>query len=60
MTLSSDRRKAREQQLRDERAARSEKSKAKRPWLLPAITVAAIVIVIAGITTAAMLGIRFF
>ena len=56
MTLSGNNRRARGQQLKQERLDRTARTSKRFPWLMPAIVVLAIVVVVAGLVIAAILG----
>lgn len=56
MTLSGNNRRARGQQLKQERIERQGKVAKRFPWLMPAIVTLAILMVVAGIVVAAVLG----
>jgi hypothetical protein len=56
MTLSGDNRRARGEQYKRERRERTDRTRARFPWLMPTIVVVAIVLVVGGITAAALLG----
>jgi hypothetical protein len=56
MTLSGNNRRARGQQLKQERLERQGKVATRFPWLMPAIITLAVIMVVAGIVIAAALG----
>ncbi len=56
MTLSRDDRRARGEQLKQERRARTDRTSQRFPWLMPIIVVLAVILVVGGIVTAAVLG----
>ena len=56
MTLSGDDRRARGEQLKQDRLDRQGKVAKRFPWLMPAIITLAVILVVAGIVLAAILG----
>jgi CHASE3 domain sensor protein len=56
MTLSGNNRRSRGAQLKQERIERQGKVAQRFPWLMPAIVTLAIILVVAGIVIAAILG----
>jgi len=56
MTLSGNNRRSRGEQLKRERIERQGKVATRFPWLMPAIITVAVLLVVAGIVIAAVLG----
>ena len=56
MTLSGNNRRARGEQLKQDRIERQGKVATRFPWLMPAIVTLAVILVVAGIVIAAVLG----
>lgn len=56
MTLSGNNRRARGQQLKQDRLDTQDRVAKRFPWLMPAIVTLAIILVVAGIVVAAVLG----
>jgi len=56
MTLSGNNRRSRGEQLKQERIERQGKVATRFPWLMPAIITLAVLLVVAGIVIAAVLG----
>ena len=56
MTLSGNDRRARGEQLKQERLDRQSKVSKRFPWLMPSIITLAVILVVAGIVIAAVLG----
>jgi hypothetical protein len=56
MTLSGNNRRTRGQQLKQNRLDNQDRVAKRFPWLMPAIVTVAIVLVVAGIIVAAVLG----
>ena len=56
MTLSGNNRRAHGEQLKQERLERQGKVARRFPWLMPAIITLAVILVVAGIVIAAVLG----
>jgi hypothetical protein len=56
MTLSGNDRRARGEQLKQDRLDRQGKVAKRFPWLMPAIITLAVILVVAGIVLAAVLG----
>ena len=56
MTLSGDDRRTRGEQLKQDRLDRQGKVAKRFPWLMPAIITLAVILVVAGIVLAAILG----
>jgi hypothetical protein len=56
MTLSGDNRRTRGEQYKRERMERTDRTSKRFPWLMPAIIVVAIILVVAGVTIAALMG----
>ncbi|MFC5501406.1 hypothetical protein ACFPJ4_04015 [Lysinimonas soli] len=59
MTLSGSNRRARGEQLKQERLERTARTSKRFPWLMPAIVVLAVVVVVTGVAIAIALG-KFF
>lgn len=56
MTLSGDNRRTRGAQYKSERRERTDRTSSRFPWLIPAITTLAVVVVVTGVIIAALLG----